>query len=519
MRDSSALKKEFESLKRLTDAHRRGYDFQPFVGRLFQARNFRVEKKARAARPRQVDLFATRGGEMYLIETKWRKDRANSGDIDSLFTRLAAVPASVTGILVSYAGFTDEVVAKVKQESNRPVLLVSGFEIERALGWSGDFLKLLRDKKQALLVNREVLLDEAPKRRINAKKIKWSDLPSLTTEFLYPDGHRSSWLVSDGGFGMFAFIPEMPDIDWVSAGGSGVSVDVAVSVDGQNGLLEIIHQMAEMGWTSANGSWSIQQATANWHGFGTKSMGEALQGWATRYEGLETHHSEELCYVDEIDDGFYTLTASISADKDRSVWHAELSFQLVGIPLDLNPLWELCERLGVHERIHFRPRNEPSVNRGHPDRGAKLRSVVPVAYVVASPDSEMFGDSEWVVGIVVENPFKLGCGSKRKTMPTWVPSILSDTQYLICSLRSWHAADSHKSGYDLWTIESAWTSDALVVRAIADWRSDDEGEEMILQLYGDVTLEKDDNGEVDVTPVEADDAEAAIRPRKRSPLK
>ena len=75
MRDSSALPKEFESLKQRTDAHRRGYDFQPFVGRIFQAKHFRVEKKPRAAKPRQVDLFATRGDEVYLIETKWRKDR------------------------------------------------------------------------------------------------------------------------------------------------------------------------------------------------------------------------------------------------------------------------------------------------------------------------------------------------------------------------------------------------------------------------------------------------------------
>lgn len=76
MRDFSALPREFEALKQQTDAHRRGYDFQPFVGRILQAQHFRVEKKSRAATPRQVDLFATRGDEVYLIETKWRKTPA-----------------------------------------------------------------------------------------------------------------------------------------------------------------------------------------------------------------------------------------------------------------------------------------------------------------------------------------------------------------------------------------------------------------------------------------------------------
>lgn len=474
MGDSSALPKEFESLKHQSDPHRRGYDFQPFVGRLFQAQHFKVEKKARAARPRQIDLFASRGTEVYLIETKWRRDPANIDDVESLFTRLAAVPASVTGILVSYVGFTKEVVTQVKNKSDRPVLLVSGLEIENALGWSGNFLKLLRDKKQALLVNREVLLDEAPKRRTNTTKVKPIDLPSSTVEFLYPDGHRSSWFTSGGDFGLFTFVLEVPDIDWVTAGGSGVSLDIEVPVDGQNGLLEVIHQMAEMGWVSTRGSWSIQQATANWHGSGTKTMCEALQGWAARYEGLATHHSEEVCYFDEIDDGFYTLTASISADKRRSIWHAELSFQLVGIPLDTKPMQELCMQFGIHERINFRPRSEKSVNRSRPPGNVKRRQVKPIAYVVTSPESEMLGDEEWIVGIVITNPFIVREGNKKKPWPKWVPDMLRDSENLICSLRSWHQVDSiGKYSYEFWDFESSWTSDALIVRAVADWRSED----------------------------------------------
>lgn len=53
MRHGSSLPKDFEDLKRRSDAQKRGYDFQPFVGRIFQAQHFRVEKKARASKPRQ----------------------------------------------------------------------------------------------------------------------------------------------------------------------------------------------------------------------------------------------------------------------------------------------------------------------------------------------------------------------------------------------------------------------------------------------------------------------------------
>lgn len=493
MRDCSALPKEFESLKQRTDAHRRGLDFQPFVGRMFQAQHFRVEKKARAAKPRQVDLFATRGDEVYLIETKWRKDPANIDDIDSLFTRLDAVPPAVTGLLVSYAGFTDEVLQRVKERSNRPILLISGVELEVALGWSGNFIGLLRRKREALLVHRTVLIENEPQRKGREQKVKPADLPASPTVFLFPDGHRSPTFWSGGGFGKFTFVSEMPDIDWHSSGGWGVTVDIAVPIQGQNDFLGLIQLMAATGWISANGNWSIQQATRNWHGFGTRTLCEALQGWKQRYDGLDTHHTEELCYFDEIEDGFYTITAAISADSRRIVWQAELSFQLVGIPLDIKPLQELCERFGIHERIHFRPRNEKSVDRSRPPRNAKLHLVTPVAFVVATPDSDMFQDEEWVVGIVIESPFIVKEGSKPKSWPTWVPEMLRDSEYLICSLRSWHQVDSiGKYRYEFWDFESSWTSDALLVRALTDWRDEDDETEEVPPSLGKAALESDE---------------------------
>lgn len=471
MRDYSALPKELKALKERTDAHRRGFDFQPFVGKIFQAQHFRVENKPRVAKPRQVDLFATRGDEVYLIETKWRKDPANINDIDSLFTRLEAVPSFVTGLLVSYSGFTDEVLQRVKDRSNRPVLLVSGVELEDALGWSASFIALLRRKKEDLLVHRNVTIETEPPRRGITRNVRSTDLPTSKTEFLFPPGDRSSILCSVGRFDRFVFVNEMPDIDWHSSGGWGVTVDIAIPLQDQNDFLGLIKFMAQTGWVSTEGNWSIQQATRNWHGFGARTLYEALHGWKKRYEGLETHHTEELCYFDEIEEGYYTLTAAISADSRRIVWRAELSFQLVGIPLDTKPLQELCDRLGIHEYIHFRPRKEKSVIRSWPPQNTKRCHVAPIAFVVARPNSEILNDEEWVVGIVIDNPFIVKEDPKQKPWPKWVPHMLQDSDYLICSLRSWHQVENiGKYSYEFWNFESSWTSDALLVRAIADWQ-------------------------------------------------
>ena len=95
----------------------------------------------------------------------------------------------------------------------------------------------------------------------------------------------------------------------------------------------------------------------------------------------------------------------------------------------------------------------------------------PVAFVVllenllpTSPDC----NDEWVSGVVVENPF-LEAKGRAKRHPEWVPDMVTDSAYFICALRSWHTLDHPKSVYELWDFESAWTSDALVVRAMADW--------------------------------------------------
>jgi hypothetical protein len=73
-----------------------------------------------------------------------------------------------------------------------------------------------------------------------------------------------------------------------------------------------------------------------------------------------------------------------------------------------------------------------------------------------------------ISGIVVENPF-LKASGRAKRHPEWVPDMVTTSEYLVCALRSWHTLDNPKPAYELRDFESAWTSDALVVRARADW--------------------------------------------------
>jgi hypothetical protein len=285
MNDASPLLREYERLRDSTNPQRRGYELQALVARILGNSHFKVETKPRSARPRQTDLFASRGDTIYLIETKWRGKKADVDDIDSLYARLDAVPAHVIGLLVSYAGFTASVLDRVRERSARPVILVTGEELGAALQWDGDFVGLLRQKANSLLVHRDVPVDAdvGRSRRARRPRVRASDLPSSDRIFVLPDGTRSRWLACRGGFGMFTFVPELEDIDWVPASGLGVTLDIPLPVQDQATFLTLLNQLAAMGWVTPKGCWSIQQATAIWHGFGADALVEALRGWKARY--------------------------------------------------------------------------------------------------------------------------------------------------------------------------------------------------------------------------------------------
>jgi hypothetical protein len=345
-------------------------------------------------------------------------------------------------------------------------------DLDYVLGWNGNLLSLLRRKRESLLVHREVSLSIDPAKARRIRRAPEGELIASDSTFVFPDGRRTEWLSCSGDFGQFVFIQDLPDIDWVPGSGRGVAAEIALTVWSEGELIDVLRQLSDMGWATPEARWSIQQSTTNWHGGGAKAFARVLADWSTRYEGIETHHSEEFCYFDTCDGGFYTLTANLSAHKSRQVHHAHLSFEFTGIPLDTEPLRQLCDSLKVTEPVYFRPRADESVTRTEPPAG-ELPRLTPVAFVVKpnALGSDPNG-ADWVAGIVVENPYRRARDAARHAPPDWVPRMVEDSAYLICDLRSWHQFVNAKSTYRLWYFETAWTSNALVVRAVADW--DDE---------------------------------------------
>lgn len=406
MRHESPIGRDWERLKALTDPSQRASEFETFLGSLFRSAHFEVTRNPGAGGVRQVDLLATMGDQTYLVEAKWWKRKPGLSEVQSLEDRLRNTPSNILGLFVSYSGFTKGAIGRVEATPQRPILLVTGEELEHAVSWEGDFPRMLRRKRDAMVTHATTIFMSSRGGAAPAERA--SNLPSNPETLVLNDGTRSRWLRCGGDFGQFVFVRDLFDIDWVSGAGFGVTLDIPVAATDERGLLALLGDLAALGWITSRARWSIQQAADTWHGAGADTFAAVLADWKTRYQGLQDlHHTEEFCYVDGYDDlGFYTLTGQLAAQQARVAWRGSLSFQLNGVPVDPAPLRHLCDRFGVTSNLYFRPRGEKSVARHRIKRNQGVVLDV-VGFVLE--DDELEDDPaerDWVVGLVAANPFR-----------------------------------------------------------------------------------------------------------------
>lgn len=461
---SAALK----SLDEEKNAARRGRLFEDLVAGMFRANRFDVQKNPGAARPRQTDLLAGRGNQSYLIECKWRSAKADIDAVDSLRSRLRRT-FGATGLMISMQGFSGAAISDVADRREQPILLLSGNELRSLIRSPSDrLLELLWEKREALLVDGKALVDEPTRRQ---RKATHPSLPESPIQFVL-DSQEPTPVISFGGdFGKLTFAHELQDIDWVAAPGNGVTLDVSLPILSQDGILDLLSRLADLGWASPDACWSIQQMSTIWHGFGAAAFATELPRWQQRAETRKAHHSEEFCYVDNCPGGFYSLTSKISAEATRWAQETVLSFQLQGIPLDLNPLLQLCRSIGVHDEVYFRPRCKRSVSSMWvPDW---MRSISET-YALATTPSYLH-ERPMVCGIVIPNPLR---DTRWRDDPEFADAnfgSLKNLDYLVCRLKDFHYADDGRAYiYTLERIEQARTSEGLIFRPMAHWEYADD---------------------------------------------
>src|SRR5436305_942512 len=108
-----ALSDRLDAISQIPRANVRGAQLERLVADVFGQHHYGVVLNPGTARPRQTDVLATKATETYLIECKYRHDKATIDDIDSLRARLRRTDGAVVGVLLSIAGFTGSVLFDV----------------------------------------------------------------------------------------------------------------------------------------------------------------------------------------------------------------------------------------------------------------------------------------------------------------------------------------------------------------------------------------------------------------------
>ncbi|WP_019711366.1 restriction endonuclease [Streptomyces xinghaiensis] len=465
----SSLLADFKQLGALSSAHRRGYQLEVLLEQLFRRAHFRVDRNASAAKPRQTDLVARYGETWYLIEAKWHNRPVGTEVFDAVRSRMDRTASSaVIGVIISVNGFIDSAVDELRVRRDRGTILLLGEEeLTQVLSTPRSLVNLLQVKREELITHGRVHLAAVPKPRRRRRPA--TDLPGSGVRLLDRDLQPLPYVTSGGGFGEFVFTEELPDVDWAFGNGSGVSLDVPVRPSNEDGIVELLYGLDSMGWTSAEPRWNIQQSGANWHGVGAREFTQALRTWKKREKTLEdAHGTEQVTYFDTCQGGgFYTLTASIAMHHLRPVYDCHLSFQLPGVPVDFQPIRHLFEQFDAAVFSYFRPLSSASIVRHHLMDRMTLEAV---GYVVSHSALELEEadgtPTEWVTGLVVSNPY---CGKDGSPTSDEWPGQVAESELLVCSLRSHHPVDEPKEAYHLYWWEYAYTSEALVLRPVADW--------------------------------------------------
>ena len=465
----SELLAELHAVRAIPNAQTRGYKLEALLERAFRKAHFEAPHNPRMAGRRQTDFAVISHNHRYLVEAKWQNRPSGTEVIDEVRTRLRRVDGTVVGVLFTMSGVNEDAEEEITEQRKEGLILVfDEADILLALREPVELERLLRLKHDQLVIHGHVHYggkqqpDERDARRSRKKQRPLPDSPYRLVTF---GGEEVPWFDGAGGFGLTVFCLELPDVDWVPANGSGVSLDMPVAAWEQRDLLRLLRSLDELGWLGRNGQWSIQQSSRNWHGVGARSFADALVGWEERTAALQDpHHSEEFVYFEPCDGGFFTVSGNVSAERTRRIYRCNVSFQLVGMPLDPGPLQQLYRKFEIPSLGYFRPLVERAVTRQHFDHRVQLQVL---GYVVESADQRR-DDEDWVVGILTANPY----GPDGPRAPEGLSGYLDGVGVIVCDLRSHHPLGEIKDRYELWSFELARTTDATALRIFADWSND-----------------------------------------------
>ncbi|WP_402876291.1 hypothetical protein [Paenibacillus illinoisensis] len=129
----------------------RGTMLEDIVNRLFNVYDLTeqltvVQAFRRNENGEQIDGAFKLDGWHYIVEMKWTSQVSGIRELDSLYGKVSRSGKQTMGVFLSINGWSSHVVDLMKQNSDKSILLMSGYDLRLALTRQVDLIKMLHKK-------------------------------------------------------------------------------------------------------------------------------------------------------------------------------------------------------------------------------------------------------------------------------------------------------------------------------------------------------------------------------------
>lgn len=160
----------FDELSRTEDHQHRGYLLQDLLNRLFDLNGLPVVRPfTRNQGAEQIDGAFKLEGWHYLVECRWREKLANIRELDGLKGQVDRSGKQSMGLFLSVNGWSENVPPLLKQNPQKSVLLMDGYDLRCILAGEIDLHDFLVAKVAALNLDAEPFLSAAQFLRTDGK--------------------------------------------------------------------------------------------------------------------------------------------------------------------------------------------------------------------------------------------------------------------------------------------------------------------------------------------------------------
>jgi hypothetical protein len=131
---SEDLLHSFDEMAYCSEPHRRGYLLEELLVQTFQLHQIDVVRSfKRNNASEQIDAAFKLEGWHYLVECRWREKLADTREVDGLRGQVQRSGKQTMGVFLAINGWSPHVPANLKQNPDKSVLLMDGYDLRVVL--------------------------------------------------------------------------------------------------------------------------------------------------------------------------------------------------------------------------------------------------------------------------------------------------------------------------------------------------------------------------------------------------